>query len=447
MTEKPNRRILLIDDTHSIHQDFRKILEKRDTGEQAVDDAMAALLGAGQPQQNGHAAATDDVQYELVSALQGPEGLERVKAAVAEGRPYALAFVDVRMPPGWDGVKTIEAIWKEDAEIQTVICTAYSDYSWDQTVERLGRSDRLLILKKPFDAVEICQIALALTEKWNSVRRERALVDQLRRAEQEARSYASSLETVNRALVTAKAASDKVTRLKTDFLLHLSEQVNGNLQQILGEAGHLKAPHQQSPDGERTLDTIISASQRLMHTFNETMDIALLEAGQLTCEAGPCPVVSLLREICGDRRERAKAKGLTLELAFTNEIPEGIHTDARRFRQVVEELVDNAIHNTTRGGVRLVVSMEHTNDWQRSALRCDVIDSGCGIADDARGMLFEPFGTGRNGGSPGLGLALVKKLAEAMGGDVVVTASAPGQGTTLTLTIDAGVAGAAKVAG
>jgi signal transduction histidine kinase len=438
MTEKPNRRILLIDDTHSIHQDFRKILEKHDTGAEAVDDAMAALLGGTNSQRNGRPSPIEDVNYELDSALQGPDGLEKVKASLAEGRPYALAFVDVRMPPGWDGVKTIEALWKVDAELQTVICTAYSDYSWDQTVERLGRSDRLLILKKPFDAVEICQVALALTEKWNIARRERALIDQLRRAEQEARSYASSLETVNRALVTAKAASDKVTRLKTDFLLHLSEQVNANIQQILGEAGNLKGPHQLSADEDRTLGAIIAASQRLMLTFNETMDIALLEAGQLTCEAGPCQVTALLREICADRRERAKAKGLSLALEFANEVPEAIHTDGRRFRQVVEELVDNAINNTTRGGVRLVVSMEHTNDWQRSALRCDVIDSGCGIADEARGMLFEPFGMCRNAGSPGLGLALAKKLAEAMGGDVTVAETAAGKGTRLSLTIDAG---------
>src|SRR5690606_33298846 len=92
-------------------------------------------------------------------------GLELVRQAMAEGRPYSLAFVDMRMPPGWDGIETIQHIWKEDPELQIVICSAYSDHSWSEISHRLGSSDRLLILKKPFDNVEIIQMAHAMSRK------------------------------------------------------------------------------------------------------------------------------------------------------------------------------------------------------------------------------------------------------------------------------------------
>jgi two-component system sensor histidine kinase/response regulator len=105
--------------------------------------------------------------YPVDSAHQGREGLALVQKAVAEKRPYAMAFVDVRMPPGWDGVETTLELWKVAPDLQIVICTAYSDYSWDEMLAKIGGSDRLVILKKPFDTVEVLQLANALTEKWN----------------------------------------------------------------------------------------------------------------------------------------------------------------------------------------------------------------------------------------------------------------------------------------
>ena len=100
----PNRRILVIDDNESIHQDFRKILNPATSGKSALAQAAAEIFGATS---NGQAEAT----FEIDSAFQGHEGLEKVRQARAEGRPYAMAFVDLRMPPGWDGIETIERIW------------------------------------------------------------------------------------------------------------------------------------------------------------------------------------------------------------------------------------------------------------------------------------------------------------------------------------------------
>ena len=100
-----------------------------------------------------------------------------LREAVATGRPYALAFVDMRMPPGWDGIRTITELWRWDPNVQVVICTAYSDHSWAEIVARLGVRDNLLILKKPFEAIEVGQLAYALTEKWSLKMAERALLE------------------------------------------------------------------------------------------------------------------------------------------------------------------------------------------------------------------------------------------------------------------------------
>jgi signal transduction histidine kinase/DNA-binding response OmpR family regulator len=154
MTE-PNRRILIVDDNRAIHEDFHKILRRRADTE--VTNLEAQLFGA---EEERH------IEFDLSSAYQGLEGVDMVDKARAAGRPFALAIVDMRMPPGIDGLETIERMWQTDRELQIVICTAYADASWQDIMRRFGTTDRLLILKKPFDLVEVCQLALALTEKW-----------------------------------------------------------------------------------------------------------------------------------------------------------------------------------------------------------------------------------------------------------------------------------------
>ncbi|UUZ65629.1 response regulator [Polaromonas sp. P1-6] len=157
MNPLQNRRILLIDDMPSIHEDFRKILAAKPVAHE-LDDMEAALFGqTAQPSSDG---------FELDSAYQGLEGVAKVEASVQAGRPYAMAFVDMRMPPGWDGVETIERLWRVDPQVQIVICTAYSDYPWEKVLELLDVQDRLLIIKKPFDMIEISQLARTLTAKW-----------------------------------------------------------------------------------------------------------------------------------------------------------------------------------------------------------------------------------------------------------------------------------------
>jgi PAS domain S-box-containing protein len=163
-------RILVVDDSRAIHDDFRKIFAG--CTRRPVDDDEAVLFGTPDD-----TPGTLDLQID--SAHQGEEALTLVQQACAEGRPYAMAFMDVRMPPGWDGIETTARIWAVDPDLQIVICTAYSDYSRDAMIRQLGRSDKLLILKKPFDNVEALQLAAALTEKWQLTQQARRHVREL----------------------------------------------------------------------------------------------------------------------------------------------------------------------------------------------------------------------------------------------------------------------------
>ena len=165
-------RILVIDDNPSIHEDIRKILVPESTVDAALSETKTLLFG---DTHEGPAI----VRFEIDSAFQGEEGFEMVCAAAAEGRPYAMAFVDVRMPPGWDGIETVTRIWRDHPDLQVVICTAYSDYSWEDMVRQLGHSSSMVVLKKPFDNIEVLQLAHALTEKWKLSREIREHIDML----------------------------------------------------------------------------------------------------------------------------------------------------------------------------------------------------------------------------------------------------------------------------
>jgi CheY-like chemotaxis protein len=156
-----NRRILIIDDNRAIHEDFKKILAPAPH----VKSELQALENELFEDSCTGTAAPDEI-FELTSAYQGQEGVALVEAAEAAGRPFALAFVDVRMPPGWDGVETIARLWEVSPRVQAVICTAYSDYSWQEITEKLG-CEQLVMLRKPFDPVEVHRIACNLAEKWS----------------------------------------------------------------------------------------------------------------------------------------------------------------------------------------------------------------------------------------------------------------------------------------
>ena len=210
-TATGGRRVLVVDDMPAIHDDFRKILAPWGDFEQqsAVMNALEAALfdGPAIDPADGPAA------FQLDSAYQGSEALAKVQAAQAADHPYALAFVDMRMPPGWDGVETIEHLWAVDPALQVVICTAYTDYTWDEVLRRLGAHERLIILKKPFDAIEVSQLAHTLVAKWQA---DRQVAQHTQALEDEVQRQTAELRRMNARL---QAELDERERRQAELLL------------------------------------------------------------------------------------------------------------------------------------------------------------------------------------------------------------------------------------
>ncbi len=168
--EKKNARILIVDDNVDIHSDFREILLVSEAKSEKFAEAREAIFGK--------TLATTGPAFEIDSAYNGHSALEKILNAVSNGCPYAMAFVDMRMEAQWDGLDTIENLWRVQPDLQVAICTAYSDYSWGQIIERLGETDKLLIIKKPFDNIEVRQTACSLIEKWHLLNKLEQIVHQ-----------------------------------------------------------------------------------------------------------------------------------------------------------------------------------------------------------------------------------------------------------------------------
>lgn len=164
-TKPYSHRVLIVDDNPSIHDDFMKVF-----GEQPTEIPDLEDFDPDDPSGFDNGAESSTSALRFVSAHQGQEAIELVRTASANGDPFSLAFVDMRMPPGMDGLETVAKLWEIDPELQIVICTAYSDHSWEDAIKVLGRTHNLLILKKPFDDVEVLQMAEALTCKWAASR-------------------------------------------------------------------------------------------------------------------------------------------------------------------------------------------------------------------------------------------------------------------------------------
>ncbi len=291
-----NHRILIIDDNPSIHEDFRKILGPADAKlSEELDADEAALFG-------DKATGSRPWSFQIDSAFQGQEGLEKVRAAFARNEPYALAFVDVRMPPGWDGIETIARIWKEFPDLQIVICTAYSDYSWDEISKSVGSTDQMLVLKKPFDNVEVLQMAHALAKKWQLTQIARRQMEEL-----------DAL--VNQRTVELRAANERLTgevaeRTAAEEALRRSEE-------RFSKAFHSSPVPMviQKPDGKGCLD----ANCSFLELIGAERDAVLLGDARLWADEETASVV----------RQKLEARSAVRNLAAT------IRTSSGETREVL----------------------------------------------------------------------------------------------------------------
>ncbi len=431
-----NRRILVIDDNPAIHADFKKILGSASADKTELDDLEAKFFDEA-------SAAEAPITFQMDSAFQGQEGYELVRQSVAAGRPYAMVFMDVRMPPGWDGIETTAKIWEIDHDLQTVICTAYADYSWDQMTAKLGISDRLVILKKPFDNVEVVQLAHALTEKWCLRIKVRARMTELEKIVA-ARTW--ELQKANHELrkeIAEHARTEDALRQsqKMDALGQLASGIahnfNNLLQVIRGNAQYLVAQEQPAPTVLDAMQQIDAAavraakltSQMLMFGRKKRMERQHLDLGQTLTQFG-----QMLHPLLGE--------DITLEIKCDGP-PLVLFADPVMIEQVILNLAVNARDAMPQGGRLSIQScpMEISEETVRhnpkahpgKFARISVVDTGCGITPEAMWHLFEPFFTTKEQGKGiGLGLATAYGIVKQHEGWIEVETQ-PGQGSTFRI--------------
>ena len=200
-----NKRILVVDDNEEIHKDFKKVL-----GRVGNDDDIRELESVLFEEAPARQDIYQNVFYDIDSAFQGEEALDMVVQAEAQGRPYAVAFVDIRMPPGWDGIETISKIWEKSPYTEVVICSAYSDYSWDEIIKHLGSTDSLVFLKKPFSTDVVHQLVSVLTKKWWQGHQARM---QVHRLKEDVNSRTQKIQSLVRKLGTQGSQPSMIYRL------------------------------------------------------------------------------------------------------------------------------------------------------------------------------------------------------------------------------------------
>jgi signal transduction histidine kinase len=407
----PNQRILLIDDNPAIHDDFRKILMAEESAASKIDEEAGTLLGGRKPMSNGPS-------FELDSAFQGEEALAKVRLAMAAGKPPAMAFVDMRMPPGWDGLETIRRIWNIYPDLEMVICTAYSDHSWQEIQQTLGTSDRLLILKKPFDKVEVQQLALALSEKWN-----------LRRL---ARLHTEGLEEMIRLRTREIVLANQS---KSEFLANISHELLTPMNGILGIAGYLLGTPLNEEQRE-LLGDVQHSGQRLLRLLQDVLKFNLIESGKLQLQSIAFDVRALCQSAADTQAAKARAKGLELKVSVDANLHPQAQGDPEQIKQVLALLLDNATKFTERGAINVRVQPALT---VAGAVEFAVTDTGCGISPERLETLKYPFSQidsslTRNTEGIGMGLTLAKKLVGVMGGWLEFQ-SLPGRGSTFRFTL------------
>lgn len=399
------RRVLVIDDNEAIHRDFEKILSDDDRG--VLDKLRAEVF------ETSSAPARNTRAYNLDFACQGEEGCEKVRIALSEERPYSLAFVDVRMPPGWDGMETIKQLWELDGDIQVVVCTAYSDYSWESMNSQAKSSDQLLILKKPFDVVEVKQLSAALVRKWELAREARLKMDELE----------IMVADRTEALVAANEHKNR-------FLSAMSHELRTPLNGILGYVDLLQGRHFGTLNEKQNefAARIDQCGKHLLSLVVQLLDVVRHDVEAIGLELSRFSVAELVSSAVRivEAQSLKKVRNLTSHLDPQIDL---LEADLSKCRQILTILLSNAIKFTPEDGAIKIQVEKGVKD----TLKFIVTDTGSGIPLTEQRRIFAEFhqtpeARDAHVGGVGIGLSLAARLVHLHKGDIGVE-SEPGVGS------------------
>jgi two-component system NtrC family sensor kinase len=438
-----NRRVLIVDDNRAIHGDFRKVLGESSHEQSALAELEAVLFGHDGP------PAPAAEPFLIDSAYQGQEAQASVRRALEEGRPYAVAFVDMRMPPGWDGIETALRLWEIDPELQIVICTAYSDYSWQEMLGKLERhAERFLVLKKPFDHIEVRQLATALTRKWSLARQARAKVEEL---EAIVRARTTTIREAHERLqreVTRRHRMEAQLRRaqKLEALGRLAagiaHEINNPLAFVIANLQYVRDALD-LPAGERERAPLAELAAALaeacvggdrikqivrdLKAFSQPHDESLAVVDVR-------PVLDFsIKMAAAEVRSRAQ-----LVTRF-DDVP-AVWAISGRLEQVFVNLLVNAAHAIPPDAIdtnQIRVTVRALED----NVAIEIADTGVGIPTANLERIFDPFFTTKPVGvGTGLGLSICHSIITAFGGELTVE-SEEGKGSTFRVSLPSATRG------
>ncbi len=397
-----NYRVLVVDDNPRIHDDFRKIFRKSKKGD-GFDALKDELFGRDETSES-----VTGRTYSLDCFINGELALNATLESVQVENPYAVAFVDMRMPQ-WDGIETTLRLWEADPDIQVVICTAYMDHTWESINKKLGEEHSFLILKKPFEVIEVKQLAQMLSSKWEVMRKERKTMMDLEAA----------------------------LKAKDIFMARVSHELRTPLHGIIGVIDLLKETRLDVQQLD-FLQTLNSCGENLDRIIDDILDYSALEDGRFNLEESDFNLLDFFETIRKQFRFETVTRGLDLVVNLDDKLPEWIYGDSTRLHQIVGNLLRNAFKYTEDGEVTLTVNLDG-EEQGKMKLDIEVSDTGVGIAPDYMNSLFMPFSQAENVnrrrfGGNGLGLAICKAIIESMGGTIGVE-SELGEGTVVRFSL------------